>query len=77
MGDYFPRLTLLAGVAGFEPASAGVKVLCLTTWRYPHNWWTVGCPAAHWHLFYCSACFAFHLRLAEQEGFEPPHVHHA
>ena len=24
-----------AGHAGFEPASAGVKVLCLTTWRMP------------------------------------------
>ena len=21
-------------VAGFEPANTGVKVLCLTTWRY-------------------------------------------
>ena len=26
-----------AGPAGFEPASAGVKVLCLTAWRYPYN----------------------------------------
>ena len=25
----------LAGVAGFGPASAGVKVLCLTAWLYP------------------------------------------
>ena len=24
----------MAGVAGFEPAYAGVKVLCLTTWLY-------------------------------------------
>ena len=23
------------GVAGFEPANVGVKVLCLTAWRYP------------------------------------------
>ena len=28
-------LFLLAGVAGFEPADRGVKVLCLTAWRYP------------------------------------------
>ena len=25
----------MAGVAGFEPTNAGVKVPCLTTWRYP------------------------------------------
>ena len=25
----------MAGVAGFEPAHARVKVLCLTTWRHP------------------------------------------
>ena len=29
------RLLFLAGVAGFEPADRGVKVLCLTAWRYP------------------------------------------
>ena len=26
----------LAGVAGFEPTNKGVKVLCLTAWRYPY-----------------------------------------
>ena len=26
----------LAGVAGFEPTNAGVKVPCLTTWRHPN-----------------------------------------
>ena len=25
----------LAGVAGFEPANAGIKTRCLTTWRHP------------------------------------------
>ena len=25
----------LAGVVGLEPTNAGVKVLCLTTWRHP------------------------------------------
>ena len=25
----------MAGVVGFEPAHKGVKVLCLTAWRYP------------------------------------------
>ena len=28
--------TFLAGVAGFEPADRGVKVLCLTAWRCPN-----------------------------------------
>ena len=27
---------MLAGPAGFEPANAGVKVLCLTAWRRPY-----------------------------------------
>ncbi len=27
----------MAGVAGFEPTSAGVKVPCLTAWLYPNN----------------------------------------
>ena len=27
---------LLVGLAGFEPADAGVKVLCLTAWRQPN-----------------------------------------
>ena len=26
---------ILAGVAGFEPTNAGVKVPCLTAWRHP------------------------------------------
>ena len=28
-------LFLLAGMAGLEPADAGVKVPCLTTWLHP------------------------------------------
>ena len=28
-------LFLMAGIAGFEPTNARVKVWCLTTWRYP------------------------------------------
>ena len=28
-------LCVLAGVAGFGPTNAGVKVLCLTAWLYP------------------------------------------
>ena len=30
------HLGFLAGYAGFEPANAGVKVLCLTPWRIPN-----------------------------------------
>ena len=30
-----PRFFFLAGPAGFEPADTGVKVLCLTPWRWP------------------------------------------
>ncbi len=26
---------LLTGVAGFEPAHAGIKTRCLTAWLYP------------------------------------------
>ena len=28
---------ILAGVAGFEPTSDGVKVRCLTAWLYPND----------------------------------------
>ncbi len=28
----------IAGVGGFEPASSGVKVRCLTTWRHPNKY---------------------------------------
>ena len=31
------RLKFLTGVAGFEPTHEGVKVPCLTAWRYPNN----------------------------------------
>ena len=31
----------LAGVAGFEPADQGVKVPCLTAWRYPYIMWAI------------------------------------
>ena len=28
-------INISTGVAGFEPTSEGVKVLCLTAWLYP------------------------------------------
>ena len=30
-------VALLARVAGFEPADDGVRVRCLTAWRYPNT----------------------------------------
>ena len=30
-----PELLFLAGVAGFEPTNAGIKIPCLTAWRHP------------------------------------------
>ena len=35
MENNVSRCSPVAGMAGFEPASAGVKVLCLTAWRHP------------------------------------------
>ena len=29
--------TCMAGVAGFEPANAGIKTRCLAAWRHPNN----------------------------------------
>ena len=28
----------MAGLAGFEPAHAGIKIRCLTAWRQPNNY---------------------------------------
>ena len=36
-GAELPRPVVLAGVAGFEPATDGVRVRCLTAWRYPNS----------------------------------------
>ena len=27
--------TIMAGVEGFEPPDGGIRIHCLTTWRYP------------------------------------------
>ena len=38
IGKNLPKLRpgrFLAGMAGFGPTNAGVKVLCLTAWRHP------------------------------------------
>ena len=30
--------TKMAGVPGFEPGNAGIKIRCLTTWLHPSRW---------------------------------------
>ena len=30
-------MSFLAGVAGFEPTNAGIKIPCLTAWRHPND----------------------------------------
>ena len=40
------KASLLAGMAGFEPTTAGVKVLCLTAWRHPKEKRRDACPGA-------------------------------
>ena len=41
----------LARVAGFEPADDGIRIRCLTTWRYPiirfYMGWVVGFEPTH------------------------------
>ncbi len=42
---FFQHVTLrntlinMAGVPGFEPGNAGIRIRCLTAWRYPNKWW--------------------------------------
>ena len=38
LSSFRTELKKLAGIAGFEPANDGVKVRCLTAWRYPKIW---------------------------------------
>ena len=68
----------LAGVAGFEPTNAGIKIQCLTAWRHPYRcffiiwggWWESNprpqgpqsCALTNW------ATPAMMVRL---KGFEP------
>lgn len=35
LGDDSEKILIMAGSAGFEPANAGTKTQCLTTWRRP------------------------------------------
>ena len=47
----------LARVAGFEPAHDGIRIHCLTAWRYPNAY------------LYCLTC----LQMGWIVGFEPTH----
>ena len=51
------RAFLLARVAGFEPAHDGIRIHCLTAWRYPNAY------------LYCLTC----LQMGWIVGFEPTH----
>ena len=55
-----------AGVAGLEPANAGVKVPCLTTWRHP----IAGCPP-HDAADLGQACLTIKRRKGRIVGLEP------
>ena len=48
--DTRPSLLYLAGSAGFEPANAGTKTQCLTTWRRPNR--SYGALLEHPHCHY-------------------------
>ena len=51
------RAFSLARVAGFEPAHDGIRIHCLTAWRYPNAY------------LYCLTC----LQMGWIVGFEPTH----
>ena len=49
------KRVFLAGVAGFEPTSDGVKVRCLTAWLHPylyHNILPISCVFVNTKMFY-------------------------
>ena len=37
----YAALKKLAGVEGFEPSHDGIRIRCLTAWRYPNVWYLV------------------------------------
>ena len=51
---------VLARVAGFEPAHDGIRIHCLTTWRYPN-------------VYLCYVSYDHYLLVGWIVGFEPTH----
>ena len=64
----------LARVAGFEPAHDGIRIRCLTAWRYPNDWRRH--PDLNWGIkvLQTSALpLGYVAILARVAGFEPAH----
>ena len=56
-GTYYPHF--MAGMAGFGPANAGVKVRCLTAWLHPNIFNRLSREARRWtHLIFTKAATA-------------------
>ena len=68
----------MAGVAGFEPTDARVKVSCLTTWLYPNNYKNGVNSGTRTHDFQSHNLALYQLNyihhkfmMVRQKGFEP------
>ena len=65
----------MAGIAGFEPANAWVKAMCLTAWLYPNiNAIFNSCErpiALAFMLVLMLVATVLGFPLAERRGFEP------
>ena len=67
----------MAGVAGFEPTDARVKVSCLTTWLYPNVIYNGVNSGTRTHDFQSHNLalyqlnYIHHIYVVRQKGFEP------
>ena len=59
---------MMAGMAGFEPTDAGVKVPCLTAWRHPNMMYRSIVPQNH---FFVKSCFEKSLHFENKKCREP------
>ena len=64
----------MAGIAGFEPTNATVKVWCLTAWRYPNINGVDDGARTHDNQYHklalCQLNYVHHM--VRFKGFEPP-----